>query len=384
MSRPVPLPRRQMSNPDKSEDGELLKSSCAPQSPTKSSKGGPACSAPPPLPPKIWAVKKSPAGNGVLEIVKVTAEKSVDDTCRARPPLLPQKPPKELPDDQYEVLDDSCLMDWWEDAIPWKSLCRDLKLRGKKETKIIKVKAEHLYKALQVYILLLSEHGGFLREQSAELLCIAGNLDKVSKGTTIAGITGGATTVAGGVAAAAGVILSPLTMGASLALTVVGVGVATAGGVTGASAAIANKVNVTQDKKKIEKTFQEYERVMGGIQACLKFISEGMEQLKQHDLSVLSEARRSSLRVARVVQLATTGGGSTKAIEANSKASGLMQGFALGLDIHFTRGKDGQKLKKGHESKLAKKIRCLVDDLNTALDELIQVKELFSKLCDRE
>lgn len=65
---------------------------------------------------------------------------------------------------------------------------------------------------------------------------------KVSKGTKIAGITGGATTVAGGVAAAAGVILSPLTLGASLALTAVGVGVAAAGGITGASAAIANKV----------------------------------------------------------------------------------------------------------------------------------------------
>ena len=48
--------------------------------------------------------------------------------------------------------------------------------------------------------------------------------------------------MAGGVAAAAGVILSPITAGLSLALTVVGVGVATAGGLTGASAAIANKV----------------------------------------------------------------------------------------------------------------------------------------------
>lgn len=69
-------------------------------------------------------------------------------------------------------------------------------------------------------------------------------LFQVSKGTKIAGITGGATTVAGGVAAAAGVILSPFTLGASLALTAVGVGVAAAGGVTGASAAIANKVTV--------------------------------------------------------------------------------------------------------------------------------------------
>lgn len=67
----------------------------------------------------------------------------------------------------------------------------------------------------------------------------------MSKGTKIAGITGGATSIAGGVAAAAGVILSPFTMGASLALTAVGVGVAAAGGITGASAAIAHKVELT-------------------------------------------------------------------------------------------------------------------------------------------
>ncbi|XP_041789943.1 apolipoprotein L3-like isoform X2 [Chelmon rostratus] len=352
MSRPIPMPRRQISHPDKTEDGELLKCSSAPQSPTKSS--------------------------------KVISEQSVEDDLKAQPPLLPRKPPKELPDNIYEIPDGSSLMDWWKDVTPWKSLCRDLRLRGEKETKIIKDKAEHLYKAIQVYILLLSEHGGFLWKQTAELLCIADNLDKVSKGTKIAGITGGATTIAGGVAAAAGVILSPLTLGASLALTAVGVGMAAAGGVTGASAAIANKVNATQDKKKIEKTFQEYERVMVDIQNCLKFINEGMEQLKQHDLSVLSEARKSSVRAARVVQLATTGGGSAKAIEASSKASGLMQGFALGMDIHFTQGKDGQKLKKGHESKLAKKIRSLADDLNKALDELMQIKDLFSKHCSGE
>ncbi|XP_008298897.1 apolipoprotein L3-like [Stegastes partitus] len=88
----------------------------------------------------------------------------------------------------------------------------------------------------------MSDCGGTLKHHIYELRCIADNLDKVSKGTKIAGITGGATTVAGGVAAAAGVILSPFTLGASLALTAVGVGVAAAGGVTGASAAIANKV----------------------------------------------------------------------------------------------------------------------------------------------
>ncbi|KAM9363770.1 apolipoprotein L3-like [Symphorus nematophorus] len=250
---------------------------------------------------------------------------------------------------------------------------------------IIRVEAEHLYKAIQVYILQMCKHGGFLKEKTAELLCIADNLDKVSKGTKIAGITGGATTVAGGVAAAAGVILSPFTAGLSLALTVIGVGMATAGGLTGASAAITHKVNLTQDTKKIGKTFEEFERHMVEIQECLKFISKGVEQLMQHDLSALNEARMDSERVAQVVKLAVSGGGSARATEANSKASGLMSGFALGIDVHFTKGKDGEKkLKDGHKSKLAKKIRTLAEGVNEALVELMKTKDLFKEHCPLE
>lgn len=144
------------------------------------------------------------------------------------------------------------------------------------------------------------------------------------------------------------------------------------------------QVNVSQEKKKIEKTFQEYSDLMEDIQDCLKFINEGMEQLKKHDLSVLIKARMDSARVAGMIQLSTTGGASARAIEANSKASGMMQGFALGMDMYFTQGKNGQKLKKGLESKFAKKIRQVAQDLNEALDELMQIKDLFSKHCSGE
>ncbi|XP_067442074.1 apolipoprotein L3-like [Thunnus thynnus] len=224
---------------------------------------------------------------------------------------------------------------------------------------------------------LLSENSGTLKKYIDDLLCIADNLDKFSKGTKIAGITGGATSVAGGVAAAAGVILSPLTLGASLALTVVGVGVAAAGGVTGASAAIAHKVNTTQDKKKINKTLGDYKELMEKIQACLKFINEGMGQLKKHDLSIMGESRIDSVRVVR--ELVATGGESARVIEVNSKASGLIQGFGLCMDFYFTQGKDGQKLKKGLESKFAKKIRTLAEELNNGLEEHMEIKNSFSE-----
>ena len=70
---------------------------------------------------------------------------------------------------------------------------------------------------------------------------------KVSNKTKVAGISGGTTAVLGGLAAGAGILLAPLTLGASLAITVAGVGVATVGGLTGASAAIANKVRLSPE-----------------------------------------------------------------------------------------------------------------------------------------
>uniref|UniRef100_A0A3Q1GJ22 Apolipoprotein L3-like n=1 Tax=Acanthochromis polyacanthus TaxID=80966 RepID=A0A3Q1GJ22_9TELE len=226
------------------------------------------------------------------------------------------------------------------------------------------VKAEQLSDAIQVYIKKMSERDETLKQHIYELRCVADNLDKVSKGTKIAGITGGATTVAGGVAAAAGVILSPFTLGASLALTAVGVGVAAAGGVTGASAAIANKVTRSDE-------------VITEIQACLKVISDGMEQLRQHGLSTLIGTKMDSARLTKVVELAVKGGASASALEANSKASGLIKGFALGMDSFYIQGKDGPKVKKGLESKFAKKIRSLAEDLETGLDELIKMKDMF-------
>uniref|UniRef100_A0A7N6FKQ3 Apolipoprotein L, 1 n=1 Tax=Anabas testudineus TaxID=64144 RepID=A0A7N6FKQ3_ANATE len=241
---------------------------------------------------------------------------------------------------------------------PWNELCSDMKLKGYNETRTIECIAEQLCKAVQCYYKLLSERSCSLREHISELFSIANNLDKVSKGTKIAGITGGATGVAGGVAAA--------------------------GGVTGASAAIAHKVNTTQDKKKLDKIFQDYDNLMKDIMFCLKYINTGFELLKEKGSSTLNQARRDLGNLSKVIDLAATGGASAKAIEANSKASGLIEGFALGMDFYFTQGKDGQSVKRGLESKFAKKIRKLADQLRKGFQELLQIKTLFKKCCPEE
>ncbi|XP_042172442.1 uncharacterized protein LOC112242341 isoform X3 [Oncorhynchus tshawytscha] len=280
-------------------------------------------------------------------------------------------------EEKDNIKDADHLMEWWEKVKrePWKDLSKDPKLAKKGEAKLFKEKAQRFQNALQLYNLLLTKHGETLKNHIIDLISIADNLDKVSKGTKIAGITGGATGAVGGVAAAAGVILAPFTLGASLALTVVGVGVAAAGGVTGASAVIANKVSSAQDRKKIELILQDYLALMGDIEACLRFINVGMEHLRKHNLSTLQEVDTEAVRVVRVAIV--TGVGSSSAIDASSKASGMLQGFALGMDIYFTQkedGKGGPKLKKGLESKFGRKIREVAQQLNEGLDEVIKVK----------
>ncbi|XP_022070779.2 apolipoprotein L3-like [Acanthochromis polyacanthus] len=346
-------------------------------------------------------VRKRTGGSetDIVEIVKTVVKQPSKADCKEQPRLPPVEPSKQELEHDYVTLDAISLSICDNEYTPWNTLVKDLKCKWAKDAHLgqvvdqqtnnarspvaqkIMVKAEQLSDAIQVYIKKMSERDETLKQHIYELRCVADNLDKVSKGTKIAGITGGATTVAGGVAAAAGVILSPFTLGASLALTAVGVGVAAAGGVTGASAAIANKVNVTQDKKKIDKTLHDYEEVITEIQACLKVISDGMEQLRQHGLSTLIGTKMDSARLTKVVELAVKGGASASALEANSKASGLIKGFALGMDSFYIQGKDGPKVKKGLESKFAKKIRSLAEDLETGLDELIKMKDMFREHC---
>lgn len=137
---------------------------------------------------------------------------------------------------------------------------------------------------------------------------------------------------------------------------------------------------MTQDKKKIEKILQNHNQHMEAIKICLKYINNTLKQLKQHTPSTLKEARRQLWNDSWVIDLAAKGGTGPKAIEAKSKVSGLIDGFALGMDFYFTEGKDGQqKVKKGLESELAKKIRTLAEELRKGLDELQQLKSLFQK-----
>ncbi|KAJ3614833.1 hypothetical protein NHX12_018403 [Muraenolepis orangiensis] len=227
-----------------------------------------------------------------------------------------------------------------------------------------------------LFDLLMMENTETLNNLIHQLNLIANNLDKVSNKTKVAGITGGTTAVVGGLTAGAGLLLAPVTLGFSLALTVVGVGVAAAGGVTGASAAIANKVNVDNDMKKIHQVFQDFQSIMNDIQGCLMFMVEGMTQLARHPTASLALVDEGPAELPRVLKLGLEGSGRglcTTAIQANSDASEVMLGLAMGLNVYFDAGKGQSKRKL--KSKCATKLRVVAHGLDKGLKELVRANE---------
>lgn len=238
------------------------------------------------------------------------------------------------------------------------------------------MKVQRVQRALRVYDILLAERGESLQNNITELRSLAGNMDKVSKKVKIAKITG-ATGAVGGVAtvaAVAGVVLSPITMGASLAVAAaaVGVGVAATGAATGASAAIAGKVTNNMDRKKVESILQHYTDGMGEIESCLVFVQMGMEHLRGYNLSTLTNVNTEAVQVARIMEVADGGH-----LGVVSRSSGIIEGFAVGMDLLFTKE---QKLKKGKESKFAEKICKLANQLQSQLDECFKYKHRLESM----
>lgn len=261
------------------------------------------------------------------------------------------------------------------------------------------VTADKVQKGIRVFNKLFSERAESLWQHVIDLNAIADGLDKFNKKTKIAQITGGSTSAIGGVATIAGLALAPITMGTSLIVTAVGLGVATAGGLTSAGAGISNQVNNSLDRKKVEKIVQDYQKQMVDLNKCLKFIKQGIENLRRFDLikmknhaynndfPVLSSrfyedgamAGKAILinanEIMRVVQIANVAGSTAaRAVQIASMATGVLTGLFVGMDIYFV-AKDSKELKKGAKSEFAAKIREVSMQLHDGLVELNSLRE---------
>ncbi|XP_022059190.2 apolipoprotein L1 isoform X2 [Acanthochromis polyacanthus] len=300
------------------------------------------------------------------------------------------------PEDSQDVED---LMDWWNTVDPWEDMPQDDDMTEKEEAKAFAVTAEKVQKGIRVFNKLFSERAESLWQHVIDLNSIADGLDKFNKKTKIAQITGGSTSAIGGVATIAGLALAPVTMGTSLIVTAVGLGVATAGGLTSAGAGISNQVNNSMDRKKVEKIVEDYQEKMLDLNKCLKFIKQGIENLRKFDLIKMKKhaynrdfpvlnsnfyedgamAGKAILinanEIMRVVQIANVAGSTAaRAVQIASMATGVLTGLFVGMDIYFV-AKDSKELKKGAKSEFAGKIRDVATQLHDGLVELNSIRE---------
>ncbi|KAG5846275.1 hypothetical protein ANANG_G00148050 [Anguilla anguilla] len=128
-----------------------------------------------------------------------------------------------------------------------------------------------------------------LQRKLKELDGVADGLERMLWGTTVGSLTGGVIGAAGGITTIVGLALAPLTLGASLIVTGVGIGVAAAGGVTGAASNVTKMVNEHTDRRTIENIIHECEAKMLSLVTCLQLISKGFEDLDQSRTTPESE-----------------------------------------------------------------------------------------------
>ncbi|XP_062386580.1 apolipoprotein L1 isoform X6 [Sardina pilchardus] len=300
--------------------------------------------------------------------------------------------------DEEEDKDLDGLMEWWNTVEQWEDMPQNDDMTEKEEAKAFAVTAEKVQKGIRVFNKLFTERAEGLWQHVIDLNAIADGLDRFNKRTKIAQITGGSTSAVGGVATITGLALAPFTFGTSLIVTAVGLGVATAGGLTSASAGISNQVNNSLDRKKVERIVEDYQEKMGDLNKCMKFIKQGIENLRRFDLIKLKKqaynqdfpalnniyedgamAGKAILinanEIMRVVQIANVAGSTAaRAVQIASMATGVLTGLFVGMDIYFV-AKDSRELKKGAKSEFAGKIREVAEQLHAGLVELNGIRE---------
>ncbi|KAM4557494.1 apolipoprotein L1 isoform 3-T3 [Fundulus diaphanus] len=299
------------------------------------------------------------------------------------------------PEDSQDVED---LMDWWNTVESWEDTPQDDDMTEKEEVKAFAVTAERVQKGIRVFNKLFSERAESLWQHVIDLNAIADGLDKFTKKTKIAQITGGSTSAIGGVATITGLALAPVTMGTSLIVTAIGLGVATAGGLTSAGAGISNQVNNSLDRKKVEKIVEDYQDKIADLNKCLKFIKQGIENLRRFDLLKMKKSAYNqdfpaltsqfyedgamagkailinANEIMRVVQIANVAGSTAaRAVQIASMATGVLTGLFVAMDIYFV-AKDSKELKKGAKSDFAAKIREVATQLHDGLVELNSIR----------
>ncbi|KAM6960337.1 uncharacterized protein LKV04_021898 [Tautogolabrus adspersus] len=273
--------------------------------------------------------------------------------------------------------DTDSLMEWWNTVEKWDEVPSDDEDQVLKEDeeRSFSILADKVQRGMRVYNKVFTERAEVLWQSVIKLHAIADNISTFHHKAKIAGITGGTTTAVGGVAAIAGLALSPFTFGTSLIITAVGVGVATAGGITSASAAISDNVHNMHDRKKVETVLEEYEDHLLDIGKILHFVNQGLYKLRGHPfLRSGTQHYSKDWEIRRAVQMISlVDSPIMRATEITDALLAAVQGLFGGMDKYFT--KDSRELKKGCKKEVVCQIKEVAAVLNDGVVELNAIRE---------
>ncbi|XP_063297730.1 apolipoprotein L6-like [Pelobates fuscus] len=218
-----------------------------------------------------------------------------------------------------------------------------------------------------------------------ELRRIADDVDIFHKRVTITNIAGSSVGIVGGITTIVGLALAPVTFGASLIVTAVGIGVATAGGLTGAGASIADTFNIKQKCKKVDEIIKELTDDMNKMTKLAQEIKKLIANLiytsglKEYNFTRLGTrgqfATAQITRLAKLVNLSTSASRgaqlAARGAQAATAVSGVFAALFLLVDIAFVV-KGALDLKKGAKTDEAERIRGIANDLEAGLKEMLE------------
>ena len=202
-------------------------------------------------------------------------------------------------------------------------------------------------------------------------------LDIMRKDAEISGVAGSSVGILGGVMSIAGVLLAPVTAGASVALVVGGAGLGVTSGISGLVTTVTERaVNDTQENRASED-LQNFIQDVVGIQACLDEVTNQMagklekgilDEVKA-GVGVLSKIRgiQSGFNtIQNATEIAEQAANGTEAMAQTVAGIGISV-FGIGLNI-YTICKNSSSLAKGEHSEASEFIRARAAILRSEVD----------------
>lgn len=292
----------------------------------------------------------------VKEILTVDPAKRPTVYDILRTPILARRIPKHLP---FEVIKQEF------DQSMLSSVGIDGKGSFLNDEEILREIITELVENINIFCAFFPGDHQHLKGQIRHLDEITDQVETVHRKTTIGSLTGGVIGAAGGITSIVGLVLAPFTLGASLAVTAVGVGIAAAGGATGAASNIANMVRQKSLRKTIEDILTDFQDKINPVLISVNKINGRVAKMQEYSkVALLTHKAEAGMgvgrgaaglvqavRLAKAINIGRVAAQASRAVNVAGKLTTVLSGLMLILDVVFI-AKDAKEI---HEMKKLKK-----------------------------